>query len=188
MTPLVPLGAGVALLLFLFKGKKGGGGSTDPTDPTFDPTKPVDPKKPVKPKKKGGADVFGDIKNFPADFDPKGNQVRISTDCSVVLVGAGFWPDTKSISAVERETLAETLAVPGNSVVGFVDYLMNEEGLDQPEDIAARIMVELSSFCWDVPVSQWPPAYAGFFNWLMEERLVNYVETGTIGDFDPNED
>lgn len=191
MNPVVPIGLGIALIAFLLKGKKGDGSDLDFNGPGGGKGggKGGGTDVPKGPRKGPGGkgDVFGNLDKPPIQWDPSSNQVLIAGDCSVVLVGEMFWPDTKSIVAMEAPSLKETLELSDdNSVVGFVDYLMNEEGLQQPEEIAARIMLEISAYCWDVPPSQWHPAYRMFFEWLMD-RLVPYVEEGTIGDFDPNE-
>ncbi|MCH9680367.1 MAG: hypothetical protein K0V04_02950, partial [Deltaproteobacteria bacterium] len=99
-----------------------------------------------------------------------------------VIEGNLFWGD--NWSAVEAETLAETLAIADNSVVGFIDYLVDTAGTTDPEGVAWTILEEVSPMCTAVDTSMWGE---GLINWYDNflARVVEYLDS-FIG-FDPND-
>lgn len=108
---------------------------------------------------------------FPWD----GNALWISPDCDVVFEAEGFWNDGVNVAAIEAPTLGAVLAEPGNSVAGYVDFLINEQGFTDPVDIAAQILREASPLCADVDPDQWGRGLIAWYNDLVE-RLIPYVE------------
>lgn len=138
----------------------------------------------------GGGGLFGGgggtPPGIPEDFDFGGNGLWISTDCEWVVEGNRFWQEGQ-VNAEERPTLDATLAIDDNSVLGFVDYLINDQGYQQPEEIAWKILVEASPLCADLDPEQWGEGLAQWFQNFVA-RLTPYVEEalGGIGSFDPN--
>lgn len=205
---ILPIGGAiaaiVALLIAVKKSKEDGGGGTDPgggggggggtKKPTTGGTKPSTggggggTSKPEEKFRRGPGGIgwiFGSG-TPPAGFKWGSNALFVSNDCELVCVGEMFWPGPEALppkqgpTAIEAETLDQALAINGNTAVGFVDYLLAQEGLEQPEEVGARIMAEASPFCWDMPTSQWPAGFSDFFDWL-EARLVPYVDEWVNG-------
>jgi len=81
-------------------------------------------------------------------FDWEGNSAWLTPACGA-LVGRRFW----SNMAMEAPTLAQALAIPGNSAMGYADYLYNygpDGGWGPTEkamQIARSIIHELSPEC-----------------------------------------
>lgn len=63
-------------------------------------------------------------------FDWAGNGVHVTKACDF-MVGANFLPDPDDFgtTAIEAPTLAEVLAIPGNSAWGYVDYMLTNADL-----------------------------------------------------------
>lgn len=123
-----------------------------------------------------------DAKKLPdgSVFDYGGNGFYIDPDCGWVIEGDRFWPESQDFSyqAVERPSLEATLAHSRtNSVIGFVDYLMNQEGMDDPVEIVWRVLEEAAPLCADVDPSQWGGAMRYWFDDFLK-RVTRYVETG----------
>lgn len=207
---------GVIALLALFSGGGGGGGGSDtPTGPGGGGDKPKPtPKKPgggggklptgpgkgPKPKGRGyGGGQWG-TGAVPANFDWDGNQLWISPDCETVAEGARFMPiqNRMSISDENTPTLAAALALrspPGstdrrsmNQVYGFIDYLLDTESYQQPEDVVARIFSEVSPMCAAVDPVQWGSALKDWYQ-SFSDRVAEYVESEMTGiEFNPSND
>jgi hypothetical protein len=151
------------------------------------------PGYPGKPKKgPGGSSTWGDVPSPSAlpDFDFAGNGIYISADCEYVIEGNQFWGARR---AEEFPTVLETLMAPGddpkNSIQGWIDYLLNQEGVTDPQVIVERFMREVSPFCWDVAHSSGefdPETWGvGMRNWFENffARVMDHVATweGSIG-------
>lgn len=190
---IIPVGGAIAaifaLLLAVKKNKEAGGDgpSAGGDAPGGGGTKPSSGKKSGGTSKaeekfrrgpNGKGWVFGQG-TPPADFDWASNNLFVSQDCELVAVGDRFWPETMLV-AIEKETLDQALAVPTNTALGFVDYLLAQEGLEQPEEIGARIMTEASPWCWEMPTSAWPAGFSDFFDWL-HARLTPYMDEWVHG-------
>jgi len=67
-------------------------------------------------------------------FDWGGNGVHVTMACDF-MVGANFLPDPADFgtTAIEAPTLAEVLAIPGNSAWGYVDYMLTNADLSNAE-------------------------------------------------------
>jgi hypothetical protein len=202
---ILPIGGAVAaivaLLLAVKKSKEGGddtggdtpgggGGGGGGSKPSGGGSKPSGGKKPTPETKfrrgPGGIGwVFG-TGDVPPGFKFGSNAIFVSSDCELVVLGEMFWPGPEALppkqgpTAIERETLDETLAVAGNTAVGFVDYLLAQEGLEQPEEVAMRILAEASPFCHDMPAASWPAGFRDFHEWLLI-RCVPYVDEWVHG-------
>lgn len=143
-------------------GGKGGGGGSKP-----------------KPKKgPGGSTVWGTPpgNTLPEGFDPGGNGLYIDPECDFVIEGNLFWPTGSQATCIEAESLEQTLAAdPENNVCGFLDYLLGTEGLQQPEDIAWRILEEASPWCASADPSMWGLGLQAWYESFVE-RVVAYVD------------
>ncbi len=181
------LGLGLLVLVFLTGGdkKKNGtpeGGSLGPV-PGWDPS--AVPGRPHKgPDGEGDAWVQPDQRDaLPGvtDFDWSGNGFYIDPNCRFVLEGDQFWPDAAafSVMAIEKPTLGQTLAIEGNSVLGFVDYLINEEGEDDPLEIVWRVVEEASPMCAAVEPEQWSAPMQAWFNDFLD-RVTDHAEEAGI--------
>lgn len=113
-------------------------------------------------------------------FDFAGNGLWISPDCDVVFEGETFWPKTSSYSAIEAPTLAGVLAIEGNSVIGYVDVLIDQQGFTDPVEIAAQILREASPLCADVDPNLWGAGLRDWFNDFVE-RLIPLVDESVNG-------
>lgn len=133
-----------------------------------------------------GALVFGEIAdvNIPGGFDPAGNHVQIAPDCSSVLVGRSLWTygDKGDIFGMECQEPADgklkTALDAGSNLCGYIDYLMNQEGITSSSRIGAAILRELNPTCIDKPSAQWPEALRSFVGWLREHVNVYVGEAG----------
>lgn len=116
-------------------------------------------------------------------FDFAANGLRFD-GCNAVAEGRHFFPhDWADVDtwAIEAPTLAATLAVqPDNTVMGFIDYLTESEGIDDPAVVAARILEEASPECAAIPQSKWGPAMRAWYASL-SRRVTAYVTQETIG-------
>jgi hypothetical protein len=200
----------IGILALFLGGGSGGGTTVDPNKPgpklppkdgpVKPPVKP--PVGPPKPPGGGGKVVpphkgrgFGGGKwgtgAVPASFNPNGNLLWISPDCDTVAEGAWFMPTlVQAITGNNIDTMDAHLALrspPGssdpraqNGIYGFIDYLINDQGYEQPEDVTARIFSEASPMCAAVDPSQWGPALA---EWYQEfaGRVAEYVESEMTG-------
>lgn len=72
-------------------------------------------------------------------FDWAGNGVRVTGSCDF-LVGANFLPDPADFgtTAIEAPTLAEVLAIPGNSAWGYVDYMLTNADLSSAANLKMK--------------------------------------------------
>ena len=132
----------------------------------------------------------------PEGFDYAGNQIWISPDCGYVIEGNLFWQsDGGVIMSDGAETVDMALAMksapdiesPDNSVLGFVEYMIEELGVRDPQDAVWEIIRQVSPLCADVdPNKDWGP---GMYNWFQNfsARMVDFFEEtlGAIG-FDPD--
>ncbi len=112
-------------------------------------------------------------------FDWSSNGAWVTDECMGVLVGRRFW----SYMAEEAPTLAQTLAIPGNSALGYAEYL-DAQGMNDPKAIATQIIQELSGDC--APSGQynsWTGAIKEFYDWLLQ-RI--YDDLGMIP-FEPGQ-
>lgn len=187
-------------------GGGGGGGSKPPTgndiDPTFDP---FDTGKDTPggggggggsggvgtPKLRpggfrtfggdpNGGMIFGHISDASAQnnaqWNPNGNTVRFSSDCSVVLVGRQVWMMNETIDTGEWGTTHYSNCVEysnvkacwrhGQNLCCRIDSLMNTDGLTSAAAIGERVLREMEPPCIDAPFSSWPPAMQNFVQWL----------------------
>jgi hypothetical protein len=129
--------------------------------------------------------VFGS--GCPAAFNYASNNLWISLDCTSACCGEMFWPGPDALPpgqgppAEEADTLDAVLSIPGNTALGFIDYLIQQEGLEQAEEIAARVITEISPLCADVdPNVDWGDGLRLFHEWLLI-RLVPYVDEWVHG-------
>jgi hypothetical protein len=156
--------------------------------PTPATPKPKPKPKPTIPKPApSGGRTFG-TGTPPAGWNAQGNGFFISPDCDFILEGKLFEPGANAsyVSAISQPTLSETLAEsPDNSVYGYIDYLVDFEGYQGAEEIALQVMREGNSLCADVPIDQWPPALAAWFDSFVD-RIEPWVYGATIGEFDPD--
>ncbi len=100
------------------------------------------------------------------NFDWEGNGVWIPEDCWSVFIGKRFWTDM----AMEAPTLAEALAIPGNSALGYADYLYSQ-GVTDPKAMATLIIQQIAEHCaqWG-EYDEWLPPIHDFHEWL--QRLI----------------
>lgn len=140
------------------------------------------PKVDPKPGPGGGGKVWrlpgsgGGALPSVEEFDYAGNGLFIDPDCQYAIEGNRFWPSAEfGLNAIEAPSLAQTLSIPDNSVVGFIDYLINVEGFQQPYDVAGRILAEAAPMCASLPDDQWGD---GLFAWYgsLVERITRYME------------
>ena len=136
--------------------------------------------------------------------DPQSNKVMLGwkpdePDSPYIVEGNKFEPlslGSFDYSAIEADTLKETLAIPGNSVYGYIDYLMDVGGMDDAKEIATQIAKEAMA---DTDLHIWykgPGAFgeADSFVFFVEEwrdslaaRISSYVaEAGGIP-FEPGD-
>lgn len=199
-------------------GGGGGGGGTTPTEPKLPPkdgpvtppkkpTTPTGPKPKVptkgpKPKGRGyGGGQWG-TKLPPPNFDWDGNQLWISPGCDAVAEGARFMPISNrlSISDENTTTLESALALRSppnapasnklamNQVYGYIDYLIDTENYQQPEDIVARILSEVSPMCAGIDPTQWEQPLIDWYQ-SFSDRVAEYVESELTGiPFEPSND
>jgi hypothetical protein len=203
MEPIIPIAA-IGLLLLLRKkkarkpsipGVPGNGPSGPGPGKPKKPGKPGVPGQPGEPGQPGAPDPdrryrWGDGL-FPEDWDFDSNGFWISPDCDYVLEGWYFetYSWQKTISAIEASTLYGTLQeAPDNSVYGYLAYLINEEGVDTPPQLAIRVMQEASPMCVEVFADQdledWPPGLAEWFESFVE-RITPWVVEETGIPFEP---
>lgn len=98
------------------------------------------------------------------NFDWASNKVWVTDECAGVFVGEGFWTDM----AMEAPTLAEALAIPGNSAVGYADYLYSQ-GVDDAKAMATLIIQQISPDCaqW-TEYESWATEIKAFHQWLRQ--------------------
>ena len=170
------------------------GGSALASTTTDAPSVPVKPFMPG-PGGKGKVYVKGGGKGtlptkLPEGFDFGGNGLYVSVDCDYVIEGNLFWP-TGSLSAVEAPTLEAVLAVSrDNTVVGYLDYLIDTLGYRQPEQVAWKILEEASPMCASVDPAQWGEGLQAWYETFVA-RVSDYMEEATLlagDDFDPDDD
>lgn len=105
------------------------------------------------------------------------NRIWVNPKCHLIVEGAGFEPgslDQFGISAVEAPSLAETMAIPGNSVYGYVDYLL-KHGSQSAIAIATTILHELG--CSEThPGSHLENPVATWWRDDFARRISSYVE------------
>lgn len=173
------------------------GGATEPTIDPIDGPKP-EPPKPWSKGPGGKGKVFGGGKvtpgaggpplpeDLPADFDYAGNGIFVDLNCEYVIEGNLFWPSGGgTIFAEPGETLEINTKLQGgkNSVIGYIDHLVNVEGFsgDDPEGIAWTVLEAASPMCVSVDPSQWG---AGLINWYENflSRVIDYLEFGIGSD------
>lgn len=174
------LGLLLLVVLFLTGGETTNGGNGNGDTPSKVPGRKRGPD--------GRGDVWRDEDDLPslpgpADFDYAGNGIWIDGECQFVIEGDLFWPDDpRFVVAEEAPSVSETLNLRrDNTIVGFIDYLMNEEGEDDPIEIVWRILTEVSPMCADVdPDTQWGESMRIWFNDFLD-RVTAHVEEATIG-------
>lgn len=194
---------GGKLLFDRFRKPAGTPSSTRPSGNNKRPT----PPKPWSKGPGGKGKVFGGgnakpgegpplPEDLPEEFDYGGNGIYIDPDFRYVIEGNRFWPsDEFAINAIEYPTLEEVLAEDDNSVVGLIDYLMNEGGIDQPEGIAwavlehAHRMSNPEAMIGPVALEETEYWGDGLINWYDNflERVVAYVDEGSIGLDEPED-
>lgn len=175
------LGIGLLLVLFLTGGsdeeeEEEGERNLGPTPWTPDSTVPGRKRK--GPDGKGDAWVeparYDDLPGFDT-FDWDGNGLYIDPNCELVAEGDLFWQgDEFAITAIPRPTLGQTLAIEGNSVAGYIDYMVDEEGEDDPIEVVWRILEEASPMCAAVEPEQWGEAMRVWFNDFLD-RVADYM-------------
>ncbi len=137
-------------------------------------------------KPKGGGRYWAPRRSKPAfnDFDFGSNKLWISNDCTVVAEGRHFFPGdwaTTNTRAEEASTLSATLDLgPDNTVMGFIDYLVDQEGIEDPLVVAARILEEASPQCASVTDDTWGEAMRAWYDSLVR-RVTAYMTQETIG-------
>ena len=157
--------------------------------------KPDYPGKPkVGPKGSWGwGNVPADSSGLLEGFDPGCNKILFSPDCDWVIEGNRFWQDGRGLEfpyAVSYPTVDQTLSYvpPGsdddcvNGIEGWIDYLMDVEGIEDPIVIVQRFMQEVAPFCWDVDPSFWGEGLLAWYNNFLA-RVTDYVES-VVGGID----
>jgi len=160
--------SGLWLLLLLVLASRGRGSSV-----------PADGK-----KKDGGRFWDSSGGSTFGGFDFAGNGIEVDEECGAVAEGRWFFPfdwATVNTRAEEADTVGGTLAIGrDNTVLGFIDYLTDTEGVTEPEVIAARILEEVAPTCATAPVDSWRPAMRAWYGSLTE-RVTAYVGQDLIG-------
>ncbi len=117
-------------------------------------------------------------------FDFGGNGLWIDPECGAVAEGRHFFPHdwaTTNTRAEEASTLAGTLALGrDNTALGFVDYLVDEEGITDPLLVARRILDETSPQCASVSDDSWGEAMRAWYSSLVR-RVTDYMLQEAIG-------
>ena len=137
--------------------------------------------------------MFGRLKAAEEAYQPEGNGVLWVGDDSgsaparncdgyiEAMLGKGFLPVGGSVSAMEAPTLEQTLAMPGNSAWGYVDWLLNNdpileslvaiENVEAISELIAQKILRESGIPCDLsrhPSNDWPEGARWFFEWLNE--------------------
>lgn len=133
-----------------------------------------------------GALVFGNVSDsqIPRSFNPDGNMVWFSPDCSAVVVGRSLWHtpgqnigDIPMLSCIEPEDGELMTALRnGQNLCAFIDYLMNN-GVLKSSLIVAAILRGLEAPC-SGPAASWPQPMQNFVQWLREHVDVFVGEAG----------
>lgn len=140
---------------------------------------------PADGREKDGGRFWGtpDSSTF-GGFDFAGNGIEVDDECGAVAEGRWFFPfdwATVNTRAEEADTVGGTLAIGrDNTVLGFIDYLTDTEGVTEPEVIAARILEDVAPTCASVPVDSWGPAMRAWYASL-SKRVTAYVGQDFIG-------
>ena len=114
--------------------------------------------------------------NIPANFDFGGNGLYIDPNCEFVIEGNLFWPTGFSAGAEEAPTLTATLNIaPDNSVLGFLDYLIDSQGIRDPYQIGQIVLEEMAPMCAAAPDSTWSPGFASWYQSFVE-RVSDYID------------
>lgn len=177
------LGLGLLFVLFLTGGNgKKNGADTDGDDgddgtPDFTPGL-IPGRKRKGPNGEGTVWVEPDkIEWIPGydDFDWDGNGLFIDPNCELVAEGDGFWPNAgEEYRSYGGETLEEALAIEGNQIIGYIDYMVEEEGEDDPIEVVWRILEEASPMCASVDPETWGLALKEWFNDFLD-RVTDYM-------------
>lgn len=124
--------------------------------------------------------------DIPDDWLPRGNTVRISNDCQVVLVGMQTWSMHGTIEVEGQEPVhysncEEFASVRdcwrrGQNLCCYIDYLMNQRGFTRASEIGALLLdgiLEANSTsdgrgpaCNLQSSGSWTPAFRSFVTWL----------------------
>lgn len=130
--------------------------------------------------------VFGNIPDtqIPSSFNPRGNMVWFSPDCSAVVVGRSLWHtpgqrigDAPLLSCEEPEDGELMTALRnGQNLCAFIDYLMNN-GILKSSQIVAAIIKGLEAPC-NGPTASWSGPMQNFVQWLREHVDVYVGEAG----------
>lgn len=167
-------------------GGGGGGGSGGELGPGGFRTFGGDPQ---------GGLIFGHISDAnaqnAAQWNPNGNTVRFSSDCSIVLVGRQVLTmgeefdtghgETRYSACVEYKDVKACWR-HGQNLCCRIDSLMNTDGLTSAAAIGEKLLREMEPPCIDAPFSSWPPAMQNFVNWL--RTYVNEYVQGSGGQAD----
>ena len=125
----------------------------------------------------------GDTPSFDG-FDFGGNGLFIDAECGAVAEGKYFFPfdwDVGVHRAEEAPSLPATLAIGSdNTAMGFIDYLVDREGVSDPLLVAARMLEEVSPQCASVPDTDWGNAMRAWYTSLVD-RVSAYMTQDTIG-------
>jgi hypothetical protein len=108
-------------------------------------------------------------------FFGQGTSAAYSAGCDWVIEGNLFWPKPNTTGDfIEAPTVAEALAIPGNTIGGWLDYMILTAGVTDPIAIAQQFITETAPFCWDV-VDQWPESMLNWYENFVS-RVTDYVE------------
>ena len=151
------------------------------------------------PKAAGGGKTYGEPApgasySIPVDWDPI-RGLWISPDCEMVVEAPGWFcgsdNDTPYIfgagqcNVVEFESYADTMAEPGNGVVGYIEYLVNMGAY--PDEIAGQIVGEaIPPECWSLPAADWPPGLWAWWEGFLARVTAWWEEAWGIP-FEPEE-
>jgi hypothetical protein len=186
------LAGGIILLLAMLGGDKNGASDGGEGDGKLPPDK--DPTPSTVPSRRRGAGGRGQVWSSDAQtsslpsagtFDYSGNGLWIDPECGFVIEGDLFWPKkgAKSYAAIEAPTLDATLAARrDNTVLGFVDYLVDTLGYAHPENVVWEIVKQAAPMCEQVDPAQWGEAMRIWFNDFLR-RVTTYMNEDTIGGF-----
>ncbi len=117
-------------------------------------------------------------------FPLSSNKILVSSQCTAVVEGDMFWPrwpiagmgtpgpnnpwPQVSVNAVEAPSLSQVLAVPNNSAIGYVDYVIandpNASVLGITNDIIDQAAQMSGTLC--PSVNYMSEGMVEYFNWL----------------------
>ena len=156
-------------------GGGGGGGGSNPAGPALGPGGFRTYGGP------NGGLVFGHMSDAgiaKVDWNPNGNTVRFSHDCTVVLVGRQVWKMNDEIAGMWHAECVEysnvkTCWLHGQNLCCRIDSMMTA-GMTSAKAIGQKLIAEMEPPCIDADYSAWPQAMKDFVEW-MRTHVNEYV-------------